>query len=201
MNIGYLIAPFDRQSDWSYFICNKYVKPFIILVMKVANMETKRKKDYTPELYFDVIEEIKRQFGDQIFREKPDLFAQVAALINEDKPKIEAPRSHKKKEVKTEESKPLPIWTGRRVTILKPESQAVKDSILQLGANGVWFTRSDAKEAIKAVLTNLDGIDSTIHSQLHVLQKHGIIKKVGEGRSKIGTTGKKKINYYSLVQV
>lgn len=165
--------------------------------MKVANMETKRKKDYTAELYFDVIEEIKKQFGDQIFREKPNLFAQVAALINEDKPK-EAPRSHKNKQVKTEESKPLPVWTGRRVTILKPESQAIKDCILKLGVKGEWFTRSDAKEAAKAVLSSMDGIDSIIHSQLSVLQKHGIIKKVGEGRSKIGTTGKKKINYYAL---
>lgn len=47
-------------------------------------METKRKKDYTAELYFDVIEEIKKQFGHSIFREKPDLFAQVVALINEE---------------------------------------------------------------------------------------------------------------------
>jgi hypothetical protein len=92
----------------------------------------------------------------------------------------------------------LPVWTGRRTTILKPESQAVKDCILKLGANGEWFTRSDAKEAIKSVLTNLEGIDCTIHSQLVVLQRHGIIKRVGEGRSKIGITGKKKINYYAL---
>ena len=165
--------------------------------MKVANMETKRKKDYTAELYFDVIEEIKKQFGDQIFREKPDLFAQVAALINEDKPK-EAPKNLEKKQAQVKESKPLPVWTGRRVTILKPESQAIKDCILKLGTEGEWFTRSDAKEAAKAVLSSMDGIDSIIHSQLSVLQKHGIIKKVGEGRSKIGTTGKKKINYYAL---
>lgn len=165
--------------------------------MKVANMETKRKKDYTVELYFDVIEEIKKQFGDQIFREKPDLFAQVAALINEDKPK-EAPKNLEKKQAQVKESKPLPVWTGRRVTILKPESQAIKDCILKLGVKGEWFTRSDAKEAAKVVLSSMDGIDSIIHSQLSVLQKHGIIKKVGEGRSKIGTTGKKKINYYAL---
>ena len=165
--------------------------------MKVANMETKRKKDYTVELYFDVIEEIKKQFGDQIFREKPSLFAQIAALINEDKPK-EAPKNLEKKQAQVKESKPLPVWTGRRVTILKPESQAIKDCILKLGVKGEWFTRSDAKEAAKAVLSSMDGIDSIIHSQLSVLQKHGIIKKVGEGRSKIGTTGKKKINYYAL---
>jgi hypothetical protein len=168
--------------------------------MKVANMETKRKKDYTQELYFDVIEEIKKQYGDGIFREKPNLFAQVAELINEDKPTQEA-KIEKRRQTKIEnlqKNKPLPVWTGRRTTILKPESQAVKDCILKLGANGEWFTRSDAKEAIKSVLTNLEGIDSTIHSQLHVLQKHGIIKRVGEGRSKIGTTGKKKINYYAL---
>ncbi len=182
-----------------FFICNKYVKPFIVFCMKVANMETKRKKDYTAELYFDVIEEIKKQFGDQIFREKPNLFAQVHALINEDKPRVEAPKKPEKKQVKTEESKPLAVWTGRRVTILKPESQAIKDCILKLGVKGEWFTRSDAKEAAKAVLSSMDGIDSIIHSQLSVLQKHGIIKKVGEGRSKIGTTGKKKINYYALV--
>jgi hypothetical protein len=165
--------------------------------MKVANLETKRKKDYSQELYFDVIDEIKKQYGDGIFREKPNLFAQVAALINGDK-------AEKKRETaiinlnKRKDVKPLPVWTGRRTTILKPESQAVKDCILKLGANGVWFTRSDAKEAIKSVLTNLDNIDCTIHSQLVVLQKHGIIKKVGEGKSKISTTGKKKINYYAL---
>ena len=165
--------------------------------MKVANMETKRKKDYTAELYFDVIEEIKKQFGDHIFKEKPNLFAQVHSLINEDKPK-EAPKNLEKKQAQVKESKPLPVWTGRRVTILKPESQAIKDCILKLGAKGEWFTRSDAKEAAKAVLSSMDGIDSIIHSQLSVLQKHGIIKKVGEGRSKLGTTGKKKINYYAL---
>jgi len=167
--------------------------------MKVANLETKRKKDYNQELYFDVIEEIKKQYGDYIFKEKPNLFAQVAALINGDKPKKETTKSPEKKQAKPERSKLLPIWTGRRTTILKPESQAIKDCILKLGANGEWFTRSDAKEAIKSVLTNLDNIDSTIHSQLHVLQKHGIIKKAGEGKSQIGTTGKKKINYYALM--
>ena len=103
-----------------------------------------------------------------------------------------------KKQAQVKESKPLPVWTGRRVTILKPESQAIKDCILKLGVKGEWFTRSDAKEAAKAVLSSMDGIDSIIHSQLSVLQKHGIIKKVGEGRSKLGTTGKKKINYYAL---
>lgn len=161
-------------------------------------METKRKKNYNQELYFDVIEEIKRQFGDYIFREKPSLFAQVHALINGNKPKVEAPKKPEKKQVKIEESRLLPIWTGRRVTILKPESQAIKDCILKLGAEGEWFTRSDAKEAAKAVLSSMDGVDGIIHSQLLVLTKHGIIKKVGEGRSKIGTTGKKKINYYAL---
>jgi hypothetical protein len=169
--------------------------------MKVANMETKRKKDYTQELYFDVIDEIKKQFGDYIFKEKPNLFAQVAELMNEGKPTQEA-KIEKRRQTKIEnlrKNKPLPVWTGRKTTILKPESQAVKDCILKLGANGVWFTRSDAKEAIKSVLTNLDNIDSTIHSQLVVLQKHGIIKKVGEGKSKISTTGKKKINYYALI--
>jgi hypothetical protein len=168
--------------------------------MKVANLETKRKKDYSQELYFDVIEEIKKQYGDGIFREKPNLFAQVAELINEGKPTQES-KIEKRRQTKIEnlqKNKPLPVWTGRRTTILKPESQAVKDCILKLGANGVWFTRSDAKEAIKSVLTNLDNIDSTIHSQLVVLQKHGIIKKVGEGKSKVSTTGKKKINYYAL---
>ena len=60
--------------------------------MKVANLETKRKKNYTPELYFDVIEEIKRQYGDGIFREKPDLFAQVAALMGGDTAEKKAKR-------------------------------------------------------------------------------------------------------------
>jgi hypothetical protein len=169
--------------------------------MKVANLETKRKKNYTQELYFDVIDEIKKQYGDGIFREKPNLFAQVAELMNEGKPTQEA-KIEKRRQTKIEnlrKNKPLSVWTGRRTTILKPESQAVKDCILKLGANGEWFTRSDAKEAIKSVLTNLEGIDCTIHSQLVVLQRHGIIKKVGEGKSKTGITGKKKINYYALI--
>lgn len=166
--------------------------------MKVANMETKQKKNYNQDLYFDVIEEIKKQFGDCIFREKPGLFAQVHALINEDKPKVEASKKPEKKQIQIKESKPLAVWTGRRATILKPESQAIKDCILKLGADNVRFTRSDAKEAAKAVLSSMDGVDGIIHSQLSVLQKHGIIKKVGEGRSKIGTTGKKKVNYYAL---
>jgi len=170
--------------------------------MKIANMETKRKKDYTQELYFDVIEEIKKQYGDGIFREKPNLFAQVHALMDGDTAEKKAKRRRETSIAnlnKRKDVKPLPVWTGKRkATILKPESQAVKDCILKLGANGEWFTRSDAKEAIKSVLTNLEGIDCTIHSQLVVLQKHGIIKKVGEGKSKIGITGKKKINYYAL---
>jgi hypothetical protein len=170
--------------------------------MKVANLETKRKKDYTQELYFDVIEEIKKQFGDCIFREKPDLFAQVAELMGGD---TAEERVKKRREInianlnKKKDVKPLPIWTGRRTPILKPESQAVKDCIIKLGANGAWFTRSDAKEAIKSVLTNLENIDSTIHSQLLVLKKRGIVKKVGEGKSQKGITGKKKINYYALI--
>jgi hypothetical protein len=121
--------------------------------------------------------------------------------MNEGKPTQEA-KIEKRRQTKIEnlqKNKPLPVWTGRRTTILKPESQAVKDCILKLGANGEWFTRSDAKEAIKSVLTNLEGIDCTIHSQLVVLQRHGIIKKVGEGKSKTGITGKKKINYYALI--
>jgi hypothetical protein len=69
--------------------------------MKIANMETKRKKDYTQELYFDVIEEIKKQFGDGIFREKPDLFAQVAKLINEGKPTQES-KIEKRRQTKIE---------------------------------------------------------------------------------------------------
>jgi hypothetical protein len=169
--------------------------------MKIANMETKRKKDYTQELYFDVIEEIKRQYGDAIFREKPDLFAQVHALMDGDTAEKKAKRRRETSIAnlnKRKDVKPLPVWTGRRVTILKPESQAIKDCILGLGAKGEWFTRAEAKEVAKTVLTNMEGIDSIIHSQLLVLQKHGIIKKVGEGMSKIGTTGKKKINYYAL---
>ena len=167
--------------------------------MKVANMETKKKKDYTQELYFDVIEEIKRQFGDCIFREKPNLFAQVAALINEDKPKTEVPKKPEKKQIQVKELKILPVWVGRRVTIQKPESQAIKNCILKLGAEVERFTRSDAKEVCKGVISEYHSVDSVIHSQIIYLQKHGLIKKVGEGKSKIGTTGKKKINYYALV--
>ena len=130
--------------------------------MKIANMETKRKKDYSQELYFDVIEEIKRQFGDCIFREKPNLFAQVAALINEDKPKIEAPKKAEKKQIQVKELKILPVWVGRRATIQKPESQAIKNCILKLGAEVERFTRSDVKEVCKGVVTQKGWIDSII---------------------------------------
>lgn len=165
--------------------------------MKVANMETKRKKDYTQDLYFDVIEEIKKQFGDQIFREKPSLFAQVAALINEDKPK-EAPRSHKKKQVKTEESKPLAVWTGRRVSIQKPESEAIKNCILELGRKVERFTRAEAKEACKGIISDYHSVDSILHSQIIYLLNHRLIKTVGKGLKETLKNGKKKINYYSL---
>jgi hypothetical protein len=165
--------------------------------MKVANMETKRKKDYTQELYFDVIDEIKKQYGDGIFREKPNLFAQVAELMNEDKPK-EAPRSHKKKEVKTEESKPLPIWTGRRVSIQKPESQAIKNCILELGRKVERFTRSEAKEACKGIISSVESIDGILHSQIAYMLKHELIKTVDKGLKATLKNGKKKINYYAL---
>ena len=165
--------------------------------MKVANMETKRKKDYTQDLYFDVIEEIKKQFGDQIFREKPSLFAQVAALINEDKPK-EAPRSHKKKQVKTEESKPLAVWTGRRTSIQKPESEAIKNCILELGRKVERFTRAEAKEACKGIISDYHSVDSILHSQIIYLLNHRLIKTVGKGLKETLKNGKKKINYYSL---
>ena len=161
-------------------------------------METKKKKDYTQELYFDVIEEIKKQFGDQIFKEKPDLFAQVHDLINEGKPKKEAPRSHKKQQVKTEESKPLPVWTGRRVSIQKPESEAIKNRILELGRKVECFTRAEAKEACKDVISNVDSINSVLHSQIIYMLNHQLIKTVGKGLKETLKNGKKKINYYSL---
>jgi hypothetical protein len=166
--------------------------------MKVANMETKRKKDYTQELYFDVIEEIKKQYGDGIFREKPNLFAQVAELINEDKPKQEATKSPVKKQVKIEESRLLPIWTGRRVTIQKPESQAIKNCILELGRKVERFTRSEAKEACKGIISDVDSVDSVLHSQIIYMLNHGLIKTVGKGLKETLRNGKKKINYYSL---
>jgi hypothetical protein len=166
--------------------------------MKVANMETKRKKDYSQELYFDVIDEIKKQFGDGIFREKPSLFAQVHALINEDKPKIEAPKKPEKKQVKPEESRLLPIWTGRRVSIQKPESEAIKNRILELGRKVERFTRAEAKEACKDIISNIDSIDSVLHSQIIYMLNHGLIKTVGKGLKETLKNGKKKINYYAL---
>ena len=113
--------------------------------MKVANLETKRKKNYTPELYFDVIEEIKRQYGDGIFREKPDLFAQVAALMGGDTAEKKAKRRRETNIAnlnKRKDVKPLPVWTERRVSIQKPESQAIKNCILELGRKVVRFTRA-----------------------------------------------------------
>jgi hypothetical protein len=166
--------------------------------MKVANMETKRKKDYTQELYFDVIDEIKKQYGDGIFREKPDLFAQVAELINENKPKLEAPKSPEKKQVKPERSKLLPIWTGRRVSIQKPESQAIKNCILELGRKVERFTRAEAKEACNGIISDTDSIDSVLHSQIIYMLNHGLIKTVGKGLKETLKNGKKKINYYAL---
>lgn len=165
--------------------------------MKVANMETKQKKNYNQDLYFDVIEEIKKQFGDCIFREKPSLFAQVAALINEDKPK-EAPKKPEKKQVKTEESKPLAVWTGRRVSIQKPESEAIKNCILELARKVERFTRAEAKEACKGIISDYHSVDSILHSQIIYLLNHRLIKTVGKGLKETLKNGKKKINYYSL---
>lgn len=153
--------------------------------------------------YYDLIQSWKEKCVGNPFKHNENLFLELCRQVGFERFDKET-QTERKREIsianlnKRKDVKPLPVWTGRRTTILKPESQAVKDCILKLGANGEWFTRSDAKEAIKSVLANLEGIDSTIHSQLHVLKKHGIIKKVGEGRSKIGTTGKKKINYYAL---
>ena len=168
--------------------------------MKVANMETKRKKDYTAELYFDVIEEIKKQFGHSIFREKPDLFAQVHALINEDKPKAppikpSTPKISLEKKVKIakEKAKDLPIWTGRRIAISASESQAIKNRILELGRGVEQFTKADAKEACKDIIANTHPIDSVLHSQFLCLVKRGLIKTIGKL-----TEGGKKINYYAL---
>jgi hypothetical protein len=166
--------------------------------MKVANLETKRKKDYSQELYFDVIEEIKKQFGEYIFREKPELFIQVAALINGDKPKAEAPKSPEKKQVKIEESRLLPIWTGRKVSIQKPESQAIKNCILELGRKVERFTRADAKEACKGVISDIESIDCVLHSQIIYMLNHGLIKTVAKGLKETLKNGKKKINYYAL---
>jgi hypothetical protein len=166
--------------------------------MKVANLETKRKKDYTQELYFDVIDEIKKQFGDQIFREKPKLFAQVTELINEDKPKVEASKKPEKKQTQVKESKPLAVWTGRKASIQKPESEAIKNCILELGAKVERFTRSEAKEACKGIISNADSIDSVLHSQIIYLLNHQLIKTVGKGLKETLKNGKKKINYYSL---
>lgn len=181
-----------------FFICNKCVKPFIVFCMKVANMETKKKKNYNQELYFDVIEEIKKQFGDCIFREKPSLFAEVAALINEDKPKVEAPKKPEKKQVQVKESKPLAVWTGRKPTIQKPESQAIKDRIIEFASKVERFTRAEAKEACHGAISEHYPIDSVIHSQIVYLLKHNLIKTVGRGLKQTLKNGKKKINYYSL---
>ena len=169
-----------------------------MFVMKVANIETKRKKDYTQDLYFDVIEEIKRQFGDSIFREKPSLFAQVHALINEDKPKQEAPKKPEKKQVEVKESKPLPVWTGRKPVIQKPESQAIKNRILELAGKVERFTRAEAKEACKGVISDYHSVDLILHSQIIYLLNHGLIKTVGKGLKQTFKNGKKKINYYAL---
>lgn len=166
--------------------------------MKVANLETKQKKNYNQDLYFDVIEEIKKQFGDSIFREKPSLFAQVHALINEDKPKAEAPKKLEKKQVEVKESKPLPVWTGRRVTIQKPESQAIKNCILELARKVERFTRAEAKEACKGIISDYHSVDSILHSQIIYLLNHRLIKTVGKGLKETLKNGKKKINYYSL---
>jgi len=168
--------------------------------MKVANMETKRKKDYTQELYFDVIEEIKKQYGDGIFREKPDLFVQVAELINGGivVKKAERRREASIANLQKKESKLLPIWTGRRVTIQKPESQAIKNCILELGRKVERFTRAEAKEACNGIISDTDSIDSVLHSQIIYMLNHGLIKTVGKGLKETLKNGKKKINYYAL---
>ena len=169
--------------------------------MKVANMQTKRKKDYTQELYFDVIEEIKKQFGDYIFKEKPNLFAQVAELMGGDTAEKKAKRRRETSIAnlnKRKDVKPLPVWTGRRVTIQKPESQAIKNCILELGRKVERFTRAEAKEARKGVISDVDSIDCVLHSQIIYMLNHGLIKTVAKGLKETLKNGKKKINYYAL---
>jgi hypothetical protein len=169
--------------------------------MKVANMQTKRKKDYTQELYFDVIEEIKKQFGDYIFKEKPNLFAQVAELMGGDTAEKKAKRRRETSIAnlnKRKDVKPLPVWTGRRVTIQKPESQAIKNCILELGRKVERFTRAEAKEACKGVISDVDSVDSVLHSQIIYMLNHGLIKTVAKGLKETLKNGKKKINYYAL---
>jgi hypothetical protein len=170
--------------------------------MKVANLETKRKKDYTQELYFDVIEEIKKQFGDYIFREKPNLFAQVAALMGGDTAEKKAKRRRETSIAnlnKRKDVKPLPVWTGRRVTIQKPESQAIKNCILELGRKVERFTRAEAKEACRGIISSVESIDGILHSQIIYMLNHGLIKTVGKGLKETLKNGKKKINYYALI--
>lgn len=169
--------------------------------MKVANLETKRKKNYTPELYFDVIEEIKRQYGDGIFREKPDLFAQVAALMGGDTAEKKAKRRRETNIAnlnKRKDVKPLPVWTERRVSIQKPESQAIKNCILELGRKVERFTRAEAKEACKGIISDAYAIDSVLHSQIIYMLNHGLIKTIAKGLKETLKNGKKKINYYTL---
>lgn len=52
--------------------------------LPLQDFGTKRKKKYSEEFYYSLIEETKKQYGDLIFVELPDLFVSMCEALNND---------------------------------------------------------------------------------------------------------------------
>jgi len=52
--------------------------------LPLQDFGTKRKKKYLEEFYYSLIEETKKQYGDLIFRELPDLFLSMCEALDND---------------------------------------------------------------------------------------------------------------------
>lgn len=157
------------------------------------------------EKYFDLIEDVLNEFQKtNPFKHNHNLFLELCQEVGFESFKEEEIASKRQQRcvanLKHKEVKPLPVWTGRRTTILKPESQAIKDAILEFGGGVERFTRFEVRQVIRKILPNIEELDMTLHSQLVVMQRHKLIEVVGRGLRDTPSNGKKKINYYALVK-
>jgi hypothetical protein len=153
--------------------------------------------------YYGLIQSWKEKCVGNPFKHNENLFLELCRQVGFERFDKET-QTERKREIsianlnKRNDVKPLPIWTARKITIQKPESQAIKNCILELGRKVERFTRAEAKEACKGIISDTDSIDSVLHSQIIYMLNHGLIKTVAKGLKETLKNGKKKINYYAL---
>jgi hypothetical protein len=153
--------------------------------------------------YYDLITSWKEKSKGNPFKHDDSLFIRLCREVGfesfTEEAKVEKKRKASVANIEKWNARHLPVWTGRRATIQKPESQAIKDAILELGRKVERFTRAEAKEACNGVISNPESIDHVLHSQIIYMLKHELIKTVDKGLKETFKNGKKKINYYALV--